>query len=667
MISVEDVLGPSGRIARRLPHFEQRPQQLEMALKVFEALFEGRRLLAEAGTGVGKSFAYLVPAILHAAAGSVDAKGDEVALAQKRVVISTHTISLQEQLLAKDVPFLRSVLPIEFTAVLCKGRNHYLSLRRLQGAMERSNNLFNSQEEVDQLKRIGDWAKQGGDRTRAELSERPLPVVWDEIASDSGNCMGRKCPRYADCHFYQAKRRAQNAHILIVNHALFFSDLSLRIAGASLLPDYGAVIFDEAHALESVASEHLGIGVSSSQIDFMLNRLYNDSTSKGLLTTLPERFNYLLRMVDRCRYRSSDFFNAISDSMNLQPGKEQRAQTPSKVENALTPLLREIAEGVDHAGSSMRSEEERKEFSSAAERLSGLCSEIEAWQKHGLENAVYWAESQLVRGRYLKTTLSAAPIDVSDVLKTHLFQKVRSVVLTSATLSVGNPPGFEFVAKRLGVGTHDSAQLGSPFNYSEQAKLILLKGMPDPAMKVDYERAVCEMAKRYILRTRGKAFLLFTSNESLRGAARALKDWLQDQQMELFVQGDGLSPGQLLERFKKSKAGVLLGTDSFWQGVDVQGEALVNVIITKLPFSVPDRPLTAARLDDIKKRGGNPFRDYSLPEAAIKLKQGFGRLIRSSTDHGIVVILDPRMLTKSYGALLRHSLPNCPVVVEEFS
>jgi ATP-dependent DNA helicase DinG len=644
------ILGPGGNIARKLPAYEHRTEQLEMAHAVTRAIERPGHLVVEAGTGVGKSFAYLVPAIQAA----VELK--------KKVVVSTHTIALQEQLLNKDIPFLRSVMKDEFTAVLVKGRSNYISLRRLNGAVERQDAIFQRPEEHDQLATVRMWSSRSTDGSRSDLSFRPLPAVWEAVQSEDGNCLGRKCPSYKDCYFYRARRRAQNANILIVNHALFVTDLALRASGFELLPKYDVAILDEAHTFESVAGQHLGVQLSSLGVDLTLARLYNERTQKGLLGVY--RLDAAIDQVQRARTTAEDFFARIEDWYYRQPaGFNGRVRSPLCVPEILPEELRKLASAIQQGAMQIEQPEKRIELEAAELRCRSLAMEISGWLQHEAKDSVYWVE--VVNKSRSRIKLASAPLDVGPSLRRLLFDSVPTCVLTSATLCVGSPPKFNFIKSRLGLTSCEELALGSPFDYASQVTVHLPSNLPDPADQPDlFERSAFRAIAHYLRQTEGKAFVLFTSHKMLEAAARALTPWLAQHNIALFAQSDGMPRSKMVDAFKADINSVIFGADTFWQGVDVPGESLSNVIITRLPFSVPSHPLLEARLEDIRRRGGSPFVEYQVPEAVIKLKQGFGRLIRTRTDRGIVVILDPRVLSKPYGRTFLNSLPDCPRIVE---
>ncbi len=698
--------------------FEARPEQIEMAEAVARAMAAGatsthdapdpaRHLFVEAGTGVGKSFAYLVPAIIRAVT-----RGE-------RVVVATNTISLQEQLVTKDIPLLQETLAnwglptageggVALKPVLVKGRGNYLSVRRLKLASSRQVALFPDGPARRSLHVIEDWAYSTADGTLSTMPPVEKMSIWDRVQSDPHNCMGKRCPTHDVCFYQNARKQMAEANLLICNHALFFSDLALRASENGFLPAYRHVVLDEAHTVEDAASDHFGLALSEGRVFHLLSGLYNPRTNKGylpqlrLLTSGDEPLDAAHKAVLSADAAARELFTDLAELLNSGDlsggGRIPPPPYEHMIENRLTPAMKALALRLKGMRDDAAEMADRFELLSYAERAESIAAEAEALLNQTVPGCVYWVEQtgggsdDDSGGQNARVKIACSPIEVGPLLKEHLFDKPISVVLTSATLAtkakktasakkthdaskVFKEDPMQHVMQRLGCSPPDHAPaslvLGSPFDYANQVELFVEADLPSPVpggnaggrQTALWSRARSEASilgeriLEHLHETDGGAFVLFTSFQMLRNVAAALDPRLTKLGMPMLVQGRDGPRQMLLERFRQDPRSVLLGAASFWQGVDVRGDGLRNVIITKLPFEPPDRPLTQARLERIQARGGSPFMEDSLPRAIIRFKQGFGRLIRSHTDKGRVVVLDPRVVTARYGRLFLDALP----------
>ena len=642
-----DFFGKSGALSR-LKDFEFRPEQQQMAVAVARALEEERPLVVEAGTGVGKSLAYLAPAVRKAMGEG------------RKAIISTHTINLQEQLIEKDIPLLQSVIGEPFRALLLKGRRNYLCPQRLHIAMSGGGELFTTSE-LEELKGIWEWAERTKDGTLSDLDFAPSPRIWSHVCSETHACTPKRCAPSGKCFYQEVRKQIADANILVVNHTLFFTLLNSQSefneSGEGFLFAKDFLIFDEAHTLEQVAARQLGISLSQTGMKFDLHRLFNPKNKKGLfqLTGDIEGRRITMKLLDEI----DDFFQSVEGRCRWgEYGREYRIREPEFVEDTLGGGLIEVSRRA-RAIADLAEESTKSELTELARRLADCRAALGTFLDQRDDGLVYWVE----KNERESLTLNAAPINVAELLRPVFFERDRPCVFTSATLGIGERD-LSYFRGRVGAGDVEAIRIGSPFDYAKQMKIHLVRKMPEPS-ESGYDAALAKWIRHFVRKSGGRAFVLFTSYKLLQRMVVELSDFFQTEGIRLLAQGSGASRNQLIEDFKTDETSVLFGTDSFWTGVDVPGRALTNVIITRLPFAVPDHPLTQARLEFIEERGGNAFMDYSVPEAILKLRQGVGRLIRNGDDKGMVVILDNRVLSKRYGKIFLDAMPDAPVEIEE--
>ncbi len=626
-MNASKIFGESGMVARVMKTaYEHRPQQIEMAEAVDKALATRTHLIVEAGTGVGKSLAYLVPLILRTREEN------------SRAVVATYSKALQQQLVEKDLPFLKNILS-DFRYALCVGGENYLCLRRFDAL--RMGNLY-EQNEIEPLNLLFEWSAMTRTGLRSELNSEPPAGLWAKACRQTDLCFGRECSYHRDCFYQRAKAVEQQAHILIANHHLFFANMA---TGGNVLPQYAAVVFDEAHQIEEVATDYLGIEVSNYSVRHLLDSLLSQRTRKGLLTRLtvqgPE-VQAVRGMVDGLRIISENFFLNLHPLLSREPSVRIRRR--NIVPDILSAPLMELCDAL--LGIPADSQEEELEVKAFSSRAQALASAVLVNLDQSRDGFVYWAERENQRSR-----LVASPIDVADMLRESLFNETGTVVLTSATLSAAGT--FTYIRNRLGLDATAELLLDSPFDFANQAVLYIAPGLDDQ-QAAGYQQKFDDELKALLSITRGRTLVLFTSYGQLRKSVETLRREQQD--LGFLCQGE-MPAYRLIEQFKRDRTSVLMGTASFWQGIDIPGDALRCVIIAKLPFAVPDDPIVEARMERLK----NPFFAYQVPQATLLFRQGFGRLIRTKTDTGAVAVLDSRIMTKNYGKWFLRSIPKCRI------
>jgi ATP-dependent DNA helicase DinG len=680
---VHQILGPGGRVSLAMMSYESRPQQLEMALAIAGALSQGTHALIEAGTGTGKSLAYLVPSLLWAIKN------------ERRIVISTNTINLQEQLLHKDIPLLQQLMPSPFKAVLIKGRGNYLCNRKFSELLREGSGQV-EEDDIPELQALATWSQGTREGSKSDLSFSPRPSLWELVSSDGDTCLRLNCPQFRDCWFHKARREAVDAQVLIVNHSLLFADLVIRAQGGEggLMPSYHSIILDEAHNVEDAATEWFGLRLTRRGLTRSLSRLYSARTggAKGLLPLMQRKLQgtpgakslqdflhqEVIPELNLAGEEVQVLFRGLEQMLTVSGQREakqrltqdycrsqewhQRREECAQLQNRLARLANLLSLTASRL----------EEIQGVVEACLGQLVELEALARRlaATERALgeIFSEPNPERVRWLsleqgrfgsRVSLHDAPLSVQEPLQEHLWQKFATVVLTSATMAVDN--SFGYLKERLGLSKGvKELILSSPFDYHQQVLLGVATALPEPE-QADFLRRGAEAVAKSLVGSRGRALVLFTSFSMLKAFARHLAGPLKEQGIPLLCQGE-MPRNRLLEMFRRDTSSVLLATASFWEGVDVAGESLSSLIITRLPFTVPDEPILEARVEQLRLEGKNPFLTYQVPQAVLKLRQGFGRLIRTKRDRGIILILDRRVKTKFYGALFLRSLPPCPLI-----
>lgn len=642
-MKIENILGENGILAKNLKDYEYRDCQIKMAKSIEKAIDEQKILIVEAGTGTGKSLAYLIPFIYWTK------KND------KKVIICTYSIALQEQLIKKDLPFLLKILEVDIKFALCVGDENYLCLRKFNQI--RNYGFFDTKEEVYVYSEISSWAKETETGLRSELKFKPPQNIWLKLCRESQLCFGKKCEYKNKCFYLKAKKKQFDAQILISNHHLFFANLA---SDYQILPSFDAIVFDEAHNLEDIATSYLGKEISNTDIYFLLNAIYNSKINKGFITKLSinEKIKSKIKeQIAVAEFAIKDFF---SDILNKFKNKKNiRLKKNNLIFNSIKEPLIHLINELKEISTNIKEEENLKEIKYYITRCKEINKTIEFIFNKITSLNVHWIEI-LNKSGFEKVILHSNPLNVTDELKTKIFDKIAPIILTSATLTTNN--SFDYIKSRIGLNNTEEIILSSPFDYKKQVILYLPQNISDPNLEPEkYQKEIGREIVNLLKITDGKTFILFTSYDMLNKVFVRVKEELKDY---THLKQTDFSAYQAIEEFKTKEKNVLWGVATFWQGVDIPGQTLECVIMTKLPFAVPDDPIIEARIEYLKKQNMNPFLNYQVPQAIILTRQGFGRLIRRKSDIGIVSLLDPRIKTKMYGKLFLNSLPECFVTLK---
>lgn len=642
MLDMNKYFGEDSFLTTSLKNFEIRDEQIAMAKEVLKTIEESDCLVAEAGCGIGKSFAYLIPFILWC-----------VSSEKNRVAVTTYTKTLQQQLVEKDLPLLKEALGVDFKAALCLGSENYLCLRRLDSSFEF--NFAENNFEVKSLERIRRWADETADGLKISIDFKFSENSWSDVSRFPDLCKEKRCPHFSECFFYRAKKEQAAADILVLNHHLLFNDIA---SGRMIIPKYNAIVFDEAHNIEDSASDALGVSVSMIGVTFLINRIYKPDSTRSLLRRMGSYIeDGLIRDIAAAARNAmagaDNFFSEILAEFG-RDSLTKRLRNPDSFPNTLSEPLAILGGLLEAAAESIDDEDASSEYRAFARRTLSTADDLTSILRMTLENYVYYLQIKQKRHR-VYCSLNATPVEVAGLMKKLIFDEISPVILTSATLTVNN--SFDFINRRLGIENPRTILLDSPYDFKKKALFYLPKNIPAPAQNSElFKESITEHISSLIEITGGRTAILFTSYSMLNSVAPELTNRFPE--ITFLVQGE-LSRKQIIQEFTRNSSSVLMGTSTFWQGVDFPGSILECVILTKLPFSVPDDPITEARIEALKKEGKNAFMEYQVPVAALMFKQGFGRLLRHRDDYGIIAALDPRLRTKRYGKNFTASLPEC--------